>query len=310
MQQKKAFISFATIITFTLNNMKKRLFFAGLALLTTSFFVSCSNDDEDWQPSTPPRPTMNVEDSLAIVAYYHSMKCAEWKGEFHWDLTDYETWGGIQGTLDPEKNEYRITRIETPWAPLFLPDGYSLPPELGNLTRLEELVVWGDNRAEGGIPPEIFNCPLRLLYVVDVNQNHGGFSGTLSSDIGKLANTLQQLTISGTSIGGEIPEEVGSLQNLVVRAMLDGNNFTGKVPLSLRDLPYGAFVENNYLTELDWRFYTEDIGIIPSMRFNHLSGEIPDEVVKSDRWGIGCVNIYNQAEGYGFDEKYFPWSQK
>ena len=42
-------------------------------------------------------PTMNVQDSLAIVAYYHSMKCAEWKGDFHWDLTDYETWGRCDG---------------------------------------------------------------------------------------------------------------------------------------------------------------------------------------------------------------------
>ena len=109
---------------------------------------------------------MNKQDSLAIVAFYHSMKCAEWKGGFHWDLKDYTTWGGITAVLDTEKNEYRITEIEVPDAKRFLPDGYSLPAELADLTALRSLIVWGDERAEGGIPEEIFNCPLDTLYAI------------------------------------------------------------------------------------------------------------------------------------------------
>lgn len=82
--------------------------------------VACSDKGEALLTG-PARPTMNVQDSLAIVAYYHSMKCAEWKGDFHWDLTDYETWGGVTAMLDTVKNEYRITGIEVPMAETYLP---------------------------------------------------------------------------------------------------------------------------------------------------------------------------------------------
>lgn len=101
-----------------------------------------------------------------MVAFYHSMKCAEWKGDFHWDLTDYETWGGVTAALDTTKNEYRITAIEVPMAETYLPDGYSLPAELGKLSELRSLIVWGDGRAAGGIPSALSKCPLDMLYVV------------------------------------------------------------------------------------------------------------------------------------------------
>lgn len=126
--------------------------------------VACSDKGEAL-PAGPARPTMNVQDSLAIVAYYHSMKCAEWKGDFHWDLTDYETWGGVTAMLDTVKNEYRITGIEVPMAETYLPAGYCLPAELGKLSELRSLIVWGDGRAEGGIPSELFNCPLEMMYI-------------------------------------------------------------------------------------------------------------------------------------------------
>ena len=139
--------------------MKKILTLLSACLL----FFACNNNDE---PAGPAEPLMNKQDSLAIVAFYHSMKCAEWKGGFHWDLKDYTTWGGITAVLDTEKNEYRITEIEVPDAKRFLPDGYSLPAELADLTALRSLIVWGDERAEGGIPEEIFNCPLDTLYAI------------------------------------------------------------------------------------------------------------------------------------------------
>lgn len=82
-------------------------------MLLALVLTACSNSQTEEEP-TETRPSMNVQDSLAMVAFYHSMKCAEWKGEFHWDLKDYETWGGVFGVLDKEKNEYRITEIHVP----------------------------------------------------------------------------------------------------------------------------------------------------------------------------------------------------
>lgn len=141
--------------------MKTTLYILISLLLTCA---ACSDDKEPIVPG-PARPSMNPQDSLAIVAYYHSMKCAEWKEGFHWDLKDYTTWGGVTAMLDASNNEYRITGIEVPQAKTYLPDGYSLPAELGNLPYLRSLIVWGDGRAVGGIPPEVFNCPLEVFYI-------------------------------------------------------------------------------------------------------------------------------------------------
>lgn len=268
------------------------------------FMVSCSDDSDD-RPAGASRPTMNKQDSLAMVAFYHSMKCAEWTGGFRWNLNDISTWGGVTFTLDEVKNEWRVSKIETPYASLYIPASYSLPPELGNLTKLEELRVWGDSKAVGGIPPEIFNCPLKVLIIGDCNSPHGGFNGTLPKEIGKVAGTLENLMIVNTSIGGDIPEEVGTLSKLKYAATLRGNNFTGKVPIFLRDLPHGATVRNNYFTEMDWRYYTEDIGEIPDVTRNHLHGDIPSDVLQTERWKIYNQRVKNQADGYGYNEKYF-----
>ncbi len=237
---------------------------------------------------------MNKQDSLAIVAFYHSMKCAEWKEPYHWDIKDYTTWGGIEVALDVSKNEYRVIRVIVP-IPQLLPDGYSLPPELGNLPLLRSLRVNGDERASGGIPKEIFNCPLEDLAIVGK-----GFTGTIPKEIGKVGNTLKWLFVFGTSIGGEIPEEITQLQHIEGMVDLSDNNFTGKVPLYLRELPYVTQLAYNYFTEMDWRYFTEDIGFIPGLHYNCLSGEIPPEVFETDRWRTYHANLTAQRKGYGY----------
>lgn len=277
-------------LTLIRGHLMKRIFY----LLLLGVLWGCSNDDTP-VPSGPARPAMNKQDSLAIVAYYHSMKCAEWKEPYHWDIKDYTTWGGIEGALDVEKNEYRVIRVIVP-IPQLLPDGYSLPPELGNLTMLRVLRVFGDERASGGIPKEIFNCPLEELQIVGK-----GFTGTIPKEIGKVKETLQWLKIAGTSIGGEIPEEITALQKVEGMVMLDDNNFEGKVPLFLRELPCPTLLSYNYFTEMDWRYFTEDIGHIPFLEFNCLSGEIPDEVLATERWKDYYLHINVQKKGYGYD---------
>lgn len=274
--------------------MKKLYYFLLLAML-----CGCSNDDSPIEPPGPPRPAMNVQDSLAIVAYYHSMKCAEWKEPYCWDLTDIHTWGSIEIALDAEKNEYRVTGI---WVgdPVYLPYGYQIPPELGNLPYLESVVIFGDERASGGIPKELFNCPLKPLYILGK-----GFTGTIPKEIGNVGNTLEWLKISGTSIGGTIPDEIAELQHLQGPLLLYNNKFSGKVPLCLRKMSVVSSLESNYFTEMDWRYFTEDIGYVPDLYKNCLSGEIPQEVLETERWKDFGSKLTGQKEGYGYDEEYF-----
>lgn len=280
----------------------------GFLLLFLLLFLACRDDSDGGSLDTKEskRPTMNVQDSLAIVAFYHSMKCAEWKEPYHWDLTDYTTWGGIMVELDKATNEYRVTDIKILETDKHLPVGYSLPAELGNLTRLRSLILLGNSNATGCIPPEIFNCPLEILDIMGGDKRCGGFTGTIPQEVGNVANTLKYLCISNTSIGGDLPKELGTLSKLEHRAELAGNNFSGKVPLFLRNLPYGARLAWNQFTEMDWRYFTEDIGFVPDLSYNHLHGEIPAEVfAASERWEQYHLMISCQEAGYGYDEKYF-----
>ena len=279
-----------------------------LYLFTACFLLTACNKENAHVNNEPARPRLNAQDSLAIVAFYHSMKCAEWKEPFHWDLKDYTTWGGVTVVLDPETNEYRVTEIETPFdSRYYLPAGYSLPAELGNLSCLRYLIVWGDSRAQGGIPPEIFNCPLEYLHIEGKanGEKNKGFYGSIPKEIGKAGDTMKWVYIVNTNIGGEIPEEIASLQHLRTPLYLYGNEFMGKVPLCLRKLPVVTSLYDNYFTEMDWRYYTESIGYVPDLNDNCLSGDIPAEVLDTERWKKFQLRIENQRTGYGYNKKYF-----
>ena len=86
-----------------------------------------------------------------------------------------------------------------------------IPPELGGLSNLKWLVLFG-NQLTGEIPPEL-----------------GGLSN------------LTLLYLGGNQLTGEIPPELGGLSNLQ-GLFLDDNGLTGCVPDGLRDVPNNDFV--------------------------------------------------------------------
>lgn len=270
-----------------------------LLLLLLFLWWGCEKDSLP-TPTGPAQPTFNRQDSLVAVACYESFKIGG-STAYHWDLEDCDTWGGLTVALDTAKNEYRIVQIIIDAS--HLPDGYRIPSELGKLPYLRYLAIYGDDRASGGIPKEIFDCPLEVLGIFGK-----GFGGTIPKEIGKVGNTLQWLTIQQTSIGGEIPEEMAALQNLQGPPILVGNRFAGKVPLCLRELPHAANLSYNEFTEMEWRYYTEDIGYVPILRNNNLSGEIPEEVLIAERWKQYKLQVANQNSGYGYDPKYFNFN--
>ena len=64
--------------------------------------------------------------------------------------------------------------------------------------------------------------------------NYAGFTGTLSSQIGRLQH-LTHLYLYENDLTGQIPEEIGQLADLRVLA-LSQNAFGGTLPASLNDL--------------------------------------------------------------------------
>ena len=149
-----------------------------------------------------------------------------------------------------------------------------IPAELGDLSSLQYLYLWG-TELSGGDPGRTGG--LDQPPVLDLAQN--GLSGEIRPKLGDLTN-LETLYLWGNELSGEIPAELGDLANLLKldlaqknlsgaiptqlgsltslqRLQLQGNELTGTIPSELGDL-----------TNLQ-RLYLYD---------NQLTGTIPAEL--------------------------------
>ncbi|RXH98755.1 hypothetical protein DVH24_011080 [Malus domestica] len=99
----------------------------------------------------------------------------------------------------------------------------TLPPELGNLVKLENLSI-SVNSFFGPIPKELGN--LTELTYLDIGSNN--FSGTLPPELGNLVK-LERLYLDSCGLGGEIPSTFANLTNMQTLWASD-NPFSGKIP--------------------------------------------------------------------------------
>ena len=147
-----------------------------------------------------PSPGTSPEtDREALVALFNATDGENWDDSGTWaSRLPIGEWEGV--TTD---DNGRVI-----W--LFL-DGWDirlsgeLPPELGNLTSLQDLSLYGD-QLSGEIPPEL----------------------------GNLVN-LHRLMISGDQLSGEIPPELGNLTNLQWLGL--GGQLSGEIPTELGTSP-------------------------------------------------------------------------
>ena len=151
----------------------------------------------------------------------------------------------------------------------------TIPSELGNLSNLQGLDLWG-NRLTGGIPKELGNLAnLRWLWLSSGNQLTGG----IPEELGSLSN-LQSLDLWGNQLTGVIPKELGNLANL--RSLwLHGNQLTGVIPKELGNLSnltllflYGNQLTGEIPKELGGLSNLTDLILAE----NQLTGEIPPEL--------------------------------
>ena len=134
----------------------------------------------------------------------------------------------------------------------------TIPPELGNLAKLERLYLAG-SRLTGSIPPELGN----LTNLTELRLRHNQLTGGIPPELGNLTN-LTELRLEHNLLTGNIPTELGNLTNLVSLG-LEHNRLTGKIPSEL-----GRLVKLQSLA-IGW---------------NNLTGCIPKELVSVVDAGI------------------------
>lgn len=146
-----------------------------------------------------PPPGSASMDRDALVALYNATDGENWRNKSNW-LSDAPLgdWHGVKTDAGG-----RVVEINLMVNNL---DG-ELPPELGNLARLERLVLML-NRLSGDLPPEL---------------------GMLSK--------LEELVLVGNQLTGEVPVQLGGLTNLEKLYLSVGNQFVGCVPSVLRIVP-------------------------------------------------------------------------
>lgn len=131
----------------------------------------------------------------------------------------------------------------------------SLPPEIGDLSNLEKLVI-NESSLGGALPKEIGN----LTKLIELSLKQNLLIGAIPKEIGNLTQ-LQELFLNSpktniknkNQLTGELPKEIGNLVNLRFLS-LGNNNFKSPLPSEIGGL------ENLYRLDL---FKSNFIGPIP-----------------------------------------------
>uniref|UniRef100_A0A453NCQ7 Leucine-rich repeat-containing N-terminal plant-type domain-containing protein n=1 Tax=Aegilops tauschii subsp. strangulata TaxID=200361 RepID=A0A453NCQ7_AEGTS len=154
--------------------------------------------------------------------------------------------------------------------------GGSIPPSLGNCSRLRELGA-GYNNLSGVIPNELFNATSLEYLSFPNNDLHGAIDGT---DITNLRN-LVTLDLGRNSFSGKIPVSIGQLKKLE-ELRLDNNNMSGELPSALSNCTNLITIDlksNNFSGELT----KVNFSLLPNLRtldvfLNNFSGKVPESL--------------------------------
>lgn len=186
-----------------------------------------------------------VAECEALVAFYHSTGGENWDLKRGWLQTDTPCgWAGLecesghitimalnynnlQGSLPPQLGQ--LSKLQS--LVLYFNDlNGGIPPELGRLSDLESLVL-NDNDLNGPIPPELG----QLSSLKDLDLESNNLSGSIPAELGHLTS-LESLNLNSNELRGPIPAELGNLAKL--RGLfLAGNHLTGSVPPEVGNLP-------------------------------------------------------------------------
>ena len=252
----------------TLANLDVGRFYIGrtdvcLPRSLAAWYESRDGTSGDLLPCIPETADRDVLDSL-----YNATGGENWSRKENW-LTDKSpnTWSGIA-----TDGEGYVTEIFLPWNNLT----DSIPPQLGNLTRLEVLALYGNNLT-GRIPPELGKLTKVRRFTLYSNK----LEGPIPPEIGGMVS-VNTMYLSGNKLSGPIPAEFGNLESLEHLALF-GNQLSGPLPAEfgrLKKLKNAWLVDNKFEgplpPELGDMTSLEDL----SLSRNEITGSIPPALGK------------------------------
>ena len=212
----------------------------------TARITAMSGDASDVAEITVENP-----DRAALVALYEATDGPNWLNNENW-LTDAPLgeWYGVDTDAQDRVVSLKLVHIDEDQEWAFFGLVGSMPPQLGNLTSLEELNL-GWNALSGQIPPELGN--LAKLRRLDLGTNN--LSGPIPPELGNLAS-LERMDLAWNNLSGPIPPALGNLSRLDM-LLLGWNRLSGIIPKELANL-----------TNLSWLV----------LQRNNLTGPIPPEL--------------------------------
>ncbi|MCY3677602.1 MAG: Ig-like domain-containing protein [Gemmatimonadetes bacterium] len=217
--------------------------------------------------NTDPLPCIpETADREVLVALHDATDGPGWQDRYNW-MTDkgVNTWEGIA-----TDEEGYVTEIFLPWNKLT----GSIPPELGDLARLEVLALYG-NDLEGPIPPELGKLDRVRILLLSSNE----LEGPIPPEIGGMVS-VDTMFLSGNDLSGPIPPEFGNLVNLEHLSLFE-NDLSGPLPAEfgkLKRLKSMWMVDNQFEgplpPELGDMTSLEDL----SLSRNKITGSLPPEL--------------------------------
>ena len=218
-------------------------------------------------------------DRMALEAFFAATGGPDWSDNTAWlSSAPLSEWHGVLTDADG-----RVTALDL-WG-----NGLTgrIPPELGQLTNLTDLVLGAErwlfdclldfpggsrrNELRGEIPPELGELSGLTTLVL------GGLdlSGEIPPELGQLTN-LTTLVLGGLDLSGEIPPELGGMTRLAVMR-LNGNRLSGRIPPELGDLSRLMTLDlGDDREERCTQRPADPLPFPPS--FELLTGEIPPEL--------------------------------
>ncbi|MYD13351.1 MAG: hypothetical protein F4X00_06965, partial [Gemmatimonadetes bacterium] len=209
-----------------------------------------------------------TKDRKALTTLYHKTGGPKWRKSRNW-MTErsLNTWQGV--TTDQEGY---VTEIFLPWNRIT----GSIPPELGDLARLERLALYG-NKLTRRIPPELG----KLANVRRFSFSSNELEGPIPPELGGMVRA-DTIYLSGNELSGPIPPEIGKLENLLHLALFD-NELSGPLPAefgNLKKLRSMWLVDNKIDGQLPPELGDMTSLEVLSLSRNAITGGIPRELGK------------------------------